>query len=38
MTEDEVKDIEKDIQKLTDKYIEQIDKIGEEKDKEIMAI
>ena len=38
ITEDEVKDIEKDIQKLTDKFIEQIDKIGEDKDKEIMAI
>ena len=38
ITEDEVKDIEKDIQKLTYKFIEQIDKIGEDKDKEIMAI
>ena len=38
ITEDDVKDIEKDIQKLTDKFIEQIDKIGEDKDKEIMAI
>ena len=38
ITEDDVKDIEKDSQKLTDKFIEQIDKIGEDKDKEIMAI
>lgn len=38
ITEDDVKEAEKDIQKLTDKFIEQIDKIGEAKDKEIMAI
>lgn len=38
ITEDDVKEAEKDIQKLTDKYIEKIDKIGEEKDKEIMSI
>ncbi|MDE7362603.1 MAG: ribosome recycling factor [Oscillospiraceae bacterium] len=38
ITEDDVKEAEKNIQKLTDKFIEQIDKIGEEKDKEIMAI
>ena len=38
ITEDDVKEAEKDIQKLTDKYIEQIDKIGEAKNKEIMSI
>lgn len=38
ITEDDVKEAEKNIQKLTDKYIEEIDKIGEAKDKEIMAI
>ncbi|MDE7229069.1 MAG: ribosome recycling factor [Oscillospiraceae bacterium] len=38
ITEDDVKEAEKNIQKLTDKYIEQIDKIGEAKDKEIMSI
>ena len=38
ITEDDVKEAEKDIQKLTDKFIEKIDKIGEDKDKEIMAI
>ncbi|MDE6731558.1 MAG: ribosome recycling factor [Oscillospiraceae bacterium] len=38
ITEDDVKEGEKDIQKLTDKFIEKIDKIGEEKVKEIMAI
>ena len=38
ITEDDVKEGEKDVQKITDKFIERIDKIGEEKDKEIMAI
>lgn len=38
ITEDDVKEGEKNIQKLTDKFIEKIDKIGEEKNKEIMAI
>ncbi len=38
ITEDDVKEAEKNIQKITDKYIEQIDEIGKEKDKEIMAI
>lgn len=38
ITEDDVKEAEKDIQKVTDKFIEEIDKIGQSKDKEIMAI
>lgn len=38
ITEDDVKEAEKNIQKLTDKFIEEIDKIGETKDKEIMSI
>lgn len=38
ITEDDVKEGEKDVQKLTDKFVEKIDKIGEEKNKEIMAI
>ena len=38
ITEDDVKEAEKDIQKLTDKFVDQIDKIGEDKNKEIMAI
>ena len=38
ITEDDVKEAEKDIQKLTDKFVERIDKIGEMKNKEIMAI
>ncbi len=38
ITEDDVKDAEKSIQKLTDKYTEEIDKVGAAKEKEIMAI
>lgn len=38
ITEDDVKEAEKDIQKLTDKFIENVDKIGADKNKEIMAI
>lgn len=38
ITEDDVKEAEKSIQKVTDKFIEEIDKIGASKDKEIMAI
>ena len=38
MTEDELKVAEGDIQKLTDKNIEEIDKILEQKEKEVMSI
>ena len=38
MTEDEAKSEEENIQKLTDKYIAQIDKLLEDKEKEIMNI
>ena len=38
ITEDELKGIETDIQKLTDKYIAEVDKMVAEKDKEIMAV
>lgn len=38
ITEDELKGIETDVQKLTDKYIAEIDKMVAEKDKEIMAV
>jgi len=38
ITEDDLKDAEKDIQKITDKFIEEIDKIIEEKEKEFMEI
>jgi ribosome recycling factor len=38
MTEDDLKDAETDIQKLTDKYIADVDKLVEIKDKEIMEV
>lgn len=38
MTEDDLKDAEKDIQVLTDKFIAEIDKIVEVKDKEILEV
>lgn len=38
ITEDDLKDAEGDIQKMTDKYISEVDKIVELKDKEIMEV
>ena len=38
ITEDDLKDIEKDVQDLTDKYIKEIDSIAANKDKEIMEV
>ena len=38
ITEDELKGIETDVQKLTDKYVAEIDKMISEKEKEIMAV
>ncbi len=38
ITEDEKKSLEEEMQKLTDKYVAQIDKIIEAKNKDIMAI
>lgn len=38
ITEDDLKDIEKDIQNMTDKYIKEIDSITADKEKEITAI
>ncbi len=38
MTEDEVKTSDKAVQDLTDKYIKEIDRITEVKNKEIMAV
>lgn len=38
MTEDELKQAENEIQKITDKNIEEIDKILETKEKEIMSV
>lgn len=38
MTEDELRNSENDIQKATDKYIAEIDKLTEEKEKEVMSL
>ncbi len=38
MSEDELKVAEDDIQKLTDKYVEEVGKILEKKEKEVMSI
>ena len=38
MTEDELKKAEDDIQKLTDKSVEEIDKILANKEKEVMSV
>ncbi len=38
ITEDDLKQAEDQIQKLTDKYVEEIDKVTDEKEKEIMTI
>jgi ribosome recycling factor len=38
ITEDETKKGQDDIQKLTDKYIKEVDQVFEAKEKEIMEI
>lgn len=38
VSEDEIKELEEKLQKLTDKYIKDIDKLIEEKSKEIMTV
>ena len=38
VAEDEVKKLQEDIQKLTDKYIEMVDKIVVQKEKDIMTV
>ncbi|MCD8390778.1 MAG: ribosome recycling factor, partial [Firmicutes bacterium] len=38
MTEDDVKEAEKDIQKLTDKFVKEIDDISAAKEKEITEV
>lgn len=38
ITEDDLKIMEKDVQKLTDDYIKEIDEIAAKKEKELMAI
>lgn len=38
VSEDEIKDMEEQLQKLTDKFIKEIDKLVEEKSKEILTV
>ncbi|MDR3311277.1 MAG: ribosome recycling factor [Oscillospiraceae bacterium] len=38
ITEDDLKDCEKDVQKITDDYIKEIEKLQEKKDKELLEI
>lgn len=38
ITEDDVKDLEKEMQKLTDKFVDKVDAVAGEKEKEIMSI
>ena len=38
VSEDEIKDLESQVQKVTDKYIAEIDKAVAEKTKEIMTV
>ena len=38
ISEDEIKDMTDELQKLTDKYIKQIDAVAEEKSKEILKV
>ncbi len=38
VSEDEIKDLENEVQKITDKYVKDIDKAVEEKSKEILTV
>ena len=38
ISEDSIKDLESELQKLTDKFIEKVDKSVENKSKEIMTV
>lgn len=38
VSEDEIKELESDLQKLTDKYVKDIDQLVEEKSKEILSV
>ena len=38
VSEDEIKDLEGELQKITDKYIKDIEKLVEEKSKEVMTV
>lgn len=38
VSEDEIKELESDLQKLTDKYVKDVDQLVEEKSKEILSV
>ena len=38
ISEDEIKDLENQLQKLTDKYVAEVDKAIDEKSKEILTV
>ena len=38
ITEDDLKQAEDQVQKLTDKYVEEIDKLTDSKEKEVMTL
>ena len=38
VSEDEIKDLEETLQKMTDKFIKEVDKTVEEKTKEVMTV
>ena len=38
ISEDEIKDMEEDLQKLTDKYVKEVEKAVEKKSKEVMTV
>ena len=38
ITEDDLKDLEKDLQKLTDDYIKEVEKLTDAKEKELFEI
>ena len=38
ISEDDIKDMEEDLQKLTDKYIKEVDKSVEGKSKEVLTV
>ena len=38
ITEDDLRDAEDKIQKITDKFVDEVDKICETKEKEVMSV
>lgn len=38
VSEDEIKDMETELQKLTDKYVKEVDKAVDNKSKEVMTV